>query len=76
MQKIMIIGDIESTMMVHAMAGLANAQGIEIIAQTENPFKNYEPIELRKLPIPEIKQIEYRDKKGKLFEPPKSKFHR
>lgn len=74
MKKIMIIGngDIGSTMMVHAMAGLANAQGIEIIAQTENPFDK-EPLKFIPVPkCPELKQLY--DKKGKLL--PLPKFHR
>ena len=77
--KILIIGDSsEGLEIAKILADTSRNRGVEIVVsnidQFNSPFER-EPIKIT-APLPLLKLTDCYDKKGNLFEPPKSKYHK
>ncbi|MES2798094.1 MAG: hypothetical protein V4683_19150 [Bacteroidota bacterium] len=83
MKKVFIIGNIAFSAMHIAELAMTKHQ-IEIVCQNSPSEKEMpnrdcfasEPFVIKRLVIPQLQQDQFRDKKGKLFEPMKSKYHK
>lgn len=83
MRKVIIIGNIGISAMHIAELAMSKHK-IEIVSANVPSIKEMpirycfasEPFVIKQLVIPELQQDVLRDKKGKLFEPMKSKYHK
>ena len=73
MKKVIIIGA-STSIATQILANSVQEKTIIVAQEKNNPFER-ESIKIT-APLPLPKLTDWCDKKGKLFEPPKSKFHK